>query len=372
MKIIKYGGAILNKPNSFRNLGGILRRSNETALVFSAVGGTSRLLREAAEKAVNSDASYVDSLEQFISIFNTLHADLLGGEFTEADDTHSELLRIIKGIEYTQEAPADVLDHIMQQGEILSSLLLRKYLESEAIDYRHFDSSLHFITDEKHGEAKPQIEAIREILGEQFSELSAPLIIEGYIGRSTSWKATTMGFESSNLTATVFAEIYGVDSIDYISKEMGILSADPEVYEDAIQVESINIHDALMLADAGTRPLSKQSLQFAIDNGLSLKYCDVDGTCHTKISNRVSSSHPVIGLLGDIEAETAILSVLCPKSYSHAASQVMELLEDKTISGSIETIAATKSKLLRLECSGLVKEDFGEIHKIFREKLVEA
>jgi aspartate kinase len=361
MNVIKYGGSVLDRFEVFESIGEELSHGN-SIVIFSAIKGLSRLLKQMISDSINGESVDLYHLEERLLKF---------GRIDKTVSKHvSELKRLLTGIRYTKEASPKVTDVILVKGEIITSVLLRNHLDAVGIEYVHFDSSQYFYTEGSFGISKPNTNKIKESLRECIqASKGKSILMEGFIGIGDTGFPTTMGFESSNLTAIVVAYIAGTDSISYISKVNGIYSIDPELYHEAKPVARLNTYDAIKMSNAAVRILHKESLEFAERNGISLRYCGQKGECNTLITKGIETSYPLISIagsgLGSTNPSFNILSIILPKRFEKNLSIVLDKFSSKSLSSTIYTVQQTRSKVITIQTEELTSNDIRIIHDIF-------
>jgi|GEM_PF-5652988 len=371
MQIIKFGGSVIDDEDKIELLAQEILMPNRL-IIISAAKDLSRAIKEAISNAVTSH-----TVKGFLERYEELIFRLTGNNPNKTDLTDSLLMmkRLLRGISMTKEADPGIIDILLCEGEKTTASLVMQYMDRIGKQYTHFDASKYFITSSDHGSAIPLIDRIRQNIEPLLLDVSnKPIITEGFIGVDPDGRPTTMGFESSNLTAMVMAEIAGVSAIEYISKMPGIYSTDPESYYAAIPVKTLNIYDAKFLASSGTRILHAESLQFADRNGLSLKYCDLELRCNTLINKSIESSYPIVASTSSM-ADRAIgsdhhntITIMLPPQYKMLSSQIISILENKTITAGTEIVPETKSRILRMQIENLTVDDLDRIHEIFNTK----
>ena len=164
MKIMKFGGTSVGKPERMAEIRKLITKDDETKIiVLSALSGTTNALTEisdALSKGDREDAKQrIDALEAH---YQNFIVELLKDEsyFKKAKDTlaeHFEFLNIILKISYSEALNKDIL----AQGELLSTKLFSIYLNEQEIAHVWLPA-LEFMSIDQNNE--PQVASIREKL----------------------------------------------------------------------------------------------------------------------------------------------------------------------------------------------------------------
>ncbi|MEM3371781.1 MAG: aspartate kinase [Candidatus Korarchaeum sp.] len=237
--VVKLGGSVLSSPQDFIRAAEVVKgdfeSGSEIALVVSAMKGQTDSLIEMA-KAVN--------------------------------------------------ASGEMIDAIAGLGEVLSARLMAAALGSLGIPSVAVDpcSPLWPIyTDGSHGDANPDmhttcgavISNIEPLLGK-----SVPVIC-GYIGRTKEGKLTTLGRGGSDTTAVVLASCLKADEVVLVKDSKGIMSADPKLVGNAIEIGNLKAEEALALSIGGAKVLHHKALRYMTPT-LRIRVVSMEGRSFTR------------------------------------------------------------------------------------------
>ncbi|MFN3306389.1 MAG: hypothetical protein ACK42Z_04280, partial [Candidatus Kapaibacteriota bacterium] len=177
--------------------------------------------------------------------------------------------KLLFGIAITKELTLRTMDRLLSYGEYLSSVILEEYLKRQNIDVQFFDSRNLIITDSNYGNAKPilekTIQAIKSNLLPAFKK-SNLLFLPGFIGGSETGTITTMGFESSNLTALLIASIINAREVIFWTDVPGIRTADPKIVADTVLIPEISFEDARMASFNGLKLIHPTMYHYFVRN----------------------------------------------------------------------------------------------------------
>jgi aspartate kinase len=120
----------------------------------------------------------------------------------------------------------------MALGEDLSRILACSVLRANSVEAVQIDARELIVTSSEHGAAKPLFEksAIRiaQLLARRAFETRTVVVTQGFVGQSEVGATTTMGKESSNLTAVVLGATMGASEVVIWTDVEGVRSIDPK------------------------------------------------------------------------------------------------------------------------------------------------
>lgn len=274
LDIMKIGGAVLCEKRGFEALSEILSTycPNPTLFVFSAFSDFSRRLKNIAHRASTEEFIVTQNLikklhEDAINIADSVLSDSvwLGKSLQELDAVFNEIEKILFGVAVTHELTPRILDKILSYGEYLSTIILEIFFLYQNVKVKFFDSGKFIITDENFGNATP----IYRITSEKVKQTILPLFkkynfifTQGFIGRSQSGFPTTMGFESSNLTALLLARILNADKVIFWTDVEGIRTADPKLVSNTLLIEELSIENAKIASTNGLKLIHPKMIEY--------------------------------------------------------------------------------------------------------------
>jgi len=296
MKVIKIGGTALSNSKGLNKFCSSLKTlTTPTIVVVSALDKLSSTL-----KKHYYSTSYPDNFTPFISTFTDFRHLLCQKQLIIFDEytlqCQKKLTDIIKGCQLTNEFSEKALDKILVLGELLSSFFIFCLLKSNNIESKYLDIRGTIVTDSKFGNASPDI----EISNKNISNLSFPTltITQGFIAADKNKDDTTMGFESSNLSALLIAQAVNCQTIEIYTKVNHIYSLDPELYN-AQPVHQIPFQSAQILANTNFKLLFPGMIELAMKRNIEIVYKGLDTDKRTIVSSSSDFTFPVIYLNGD-------------------------------------------------------------------------
>lgn len=271
---MKIGGAVLKDEVGFRSLVNIIKNycGTRTVVVFSAFSNLSRTLKDSALSISRGEQSEsktkIEQAKNFLSdlIKKIIEHQSIATEINKRiERLFDEIERIFYGVSITKELSPRTLDRILSFGEEISAIVLESYLKSQSIDVQFIGAEQIIITDENFGAAHPLIEptaeAVKRKLLPLFEETDV-VFTQGFIGASLAGYPTTMGFESSNLTALILAHILESKEVIFWTDVEGIRTSDPKVVHNTKLIEKISFETAEYLSLNGLKLIYPPMLDF--------------------------------------------------------------------------------------------------------------
>ncbi|MEN3026707.1 MAG: hypothetical protein ABDH31_03230 [Chlorobiota bacterium] len=282
--VYKFGGAVLRLPEGFaamvQRLREGLRQGQPLLLIVSALGRVTRQLEQAAFTAeAGRGAEALAMAAQVLEHHRELAAQLLGSKclgFQEYLEGGAQKLEgYLQGIAVTGELTPRALDAVRSFGEMWASALVAAFLRGSGIDPVCIDAPELIQTDSQHGAAQPLLEPTRAAVHRHLMPLLQPgrvVLTQGFIGRSVEGRLTTMGQESSALTAVLLAALTGAEEVTFWTDVAGIRECNPALVAEATLVPQMSYTQALQVAKAGLRLLHPRMVEFASQSKLRLRF----------------------------------------------------------------------------------------------------
>src|SRR5258706_9399151 len=161
MKIMKFGGTSVGKPERMHHIASLITSTDEpTIVVLSALSGTTNALIEIGYHISKGDrATAKQSIDKLESHYHDFINELVKkpGAIEKANaiiTEHFEFLNIILKISFSEALNKDIL----AQGELMSTKLFSVYLEEKGIDHLLLPA-LEFMSID--GNEEPQIGSIK-------------------------------------------------------------------------------------------------------------------------------------------------------------------------------------------------------------------
>lgn len=153
-------------------------------------------------------------------------------------------------------ATAQVMDMALPLGEKMLPKIFAACLNQMGAKSEFVDSASVLTTDDKFGDASPDMESTRrrsrEVLMPCLSQRRIPLVM-GYTGATQTGQFTTLGRRGSDYSATILGAALDADEVWIWTDVDGVLTADPRVCEDATTLAEITFAEAVVLSYYGAK-----------------------------------------------------------------------------------------------------------------------
>ena len=236
-------------------------QSNGLVLVVSAIGHTTRHLARAAELAEHGNLIEAEQvLDRTVNQHEVL-AEQLG--LTEATSERfytitTQVRSLLEGIAIVRELSPRTRDAVIAAGEDFAAALIVALLEDRELPVRFVDARHIIITDENHGNAaRLPDETTHSVRQRVLPRLNRHEIVltQGFVGATRDGITTTMGTESSDLTATLLAGALAASEVVIWKSLPGLYTADPEIVPNAKLIRSLSFDEAEEMGRRGARIL---------------------------------------------------------------------------------------------------------------------
>ena len=170
MKVLKFGGSSVAKPERIRSVINIVKPylKEKPALVFSAFGGVTDSLIALSSAALAGKNEYKDDLR----LLETRHLDavreLIGIQkqssvLAQVKFTFNELEDVLHGVFLVKERTPRTLDYIMSFGERLSAYIIAEAMKDQDLEVEFLDARKVVCTDSMFGYARVDFQKTNEL-----------------------------------------------------------------------------------------------------------------------------------------------------------------------------------------------------------------
>ncbi|HET9035335.1 MAG TPA: bifunctional aspartate kinase/homoserine dehydrogenase I, partial [Myxococcaceae bacterium] len=267
-QVYKFGGSSLGAEG---RLPVVLRRVAEgqrpLALVVSALGDTTEWLLEAGRAAAAGDESRARGLlERALTLARCRAAEVLGAEDrVELELAWATLLeeagRTLSILGSARSLVPAAVDLLLSVGERVSSQLVAAALRARGVPGLAVDARDVFRTDGRHGDATVSLEASLGPVWERWGDWERQVpVVTGFIGRAPDRSTTTLGRNGSDYAATTLAALLGASEVTIWTDVGGVMTADPDLVEEAYPVPRLTWHEAQELAHFGLRMFHRRTV----------------------------------------------------------------------------------------------------------------
>ena len=287
MKVLKFGGSSVAKPERIKGIVEILKKyvkaGEAFTVVFSAFGGVTDSLIDVAKKAENSDVNYLVEFEKLKARHIESAKLLTSGENLKTllkyiDQNNDDLLNVLKGIYLIREVSARTLDYVVSFGERFSNKIVAHTLVENGIKAEYLDARYVIKTDRNFGSARVDFEETESLIAEYYAHHSDAIqIVTGFIGSvSKSGKnndfglTTTLGRGGSDYTAAILAAGLNASVIEIWTDVDGVLTADPRKVKKAFTIPTMTYAEAMEMSHFGAKVIYPPTLVPALKKKIPL------------------------------------------------------------------------------------------------------
>ncbi|NUN99767.1 MAG: aspartate kinase, partial [Saprospiraceae bacterium] len=273
MKVLKFGGSSVAKPERIRGVVDILKayyiRGDRFTVVFSAFGGVTDALIEMSTLAAKGDEAYDKILADFCqrhvdAARELLKGDLLNQVLPELENNNEVLKNLLYGIFLVREASPRTLDYVLSFGERSSAFIIAYALKQAGIDASYLDARKVIKTDSSFGSAKVDFELSYEKIKEYYVQNPEIQVVTGFVGSTKGGLTTTLGRGGSDYTAALLAAGLNAKSIEIWTDVDGVLTADPRKVKKAFTISAMTYAEAMEMSHFGAKVIYPPTLQPAL------------------------------------------------------------------------------------------------------------
>jgi aspartate kinase len=257
MKIMKFGGTSVGKPDRMHQVAQLITKGDEPVIVvLSALSGTTNALVSIGEAMASGNREqakeHIDKLEAHYQSFikELVKTDTFYAKAKNIVSEHFEFLNIILKISFSEALSKDIL----AQGELLSTKLFSIYLEEKGIDHMLLPA-LEFMTIDAQDE--PQLNVIKVKLSRLLQQHSNKklFITQGYICRNARGEVDNLKRGGSDYTASLVAAAANASVCEIWTDIDGMHNNDPRVVKKTMPIEQLSFEEAAELAYFGAKIL---------------------------------------------------------------------------------------------------------------------
>ncbi len=309
MKVLKLGGGILRSTltiiSSWQRASAYIRNHYDTffIIVISAFGKTTNALEEVVEDWSQGKLSWREKLQ----IISDFHHAIVNNLFENNNDMRLFVLqKIDRAFDEMRTYLSSVrpsrneqlynyaYDFVVSYGEGIASTIGHNYFAAVlGIPNNYVLAKKFILTNKVHRNAEVDIRLTEKNMRENekdFFQGHTVVVTQGFIGgyhkpggRSSN-ETTTLGRESSDLTAVVFAKCYQEHPDDFLRTEIahffkdvaGVFSDDPKINPEAILLPDISYDQAIDLPQGRAQIIHRKALLAAREWKIPLRVSPID------------------------------------------------------------------------------------------------
>ncbi|QNR95989.1 bifunctional aspartate kinase/homoserine dehydrogenase I [Stenotrophomonas sp. 169] len=312
----KFGGTSVADADRYRHVARLLLQRPERmqVTVVSAMKGVTDGLIDLARMAAAGSPQWRDAWHALRARHRGAAASLLGehsGASVEwLDARFDELAELLAALAVIGGLPDDVLDRVQGLGEVCSAHLLGHHFLAIGEDCAVLDAREVLVVE--HGELGVNVDWETSAARLQAWRQRHPqtrVVATGFIARDGKGRITTLGRNGSDYSGAIFAALFDADELQIWTDVDGVLSADPRLVPEAVQLDALSYDEACELAYFGAKVVHPQTMSPAIQRGLPILIRNTFQPDHpgTRITAERSVRGPIKGLT--LSAELAVLNL---------------------------------------------------------------
>ena len=257
MKVMKFGGTSVGKPERMRQIAQLITADKEPVIVvLSALSGTTNALVEISNRLAAMDKEGAkEKIEQLEKHYQNFIVDLLQepalyARAVEMINEHFEFLRITQKISLSDALQKDIL----AQGELMSTKLFSLFLEQAKIEHALLPA-LDFMRLDQNEE--PDLPIIQEKLKGVLAQHPTKniFVTQGYICRNAKGEVDNLKRGGSDYTASLVAAAMHASVCEIWTDIDGMHNNDPRVVDKTVAIEQLSFDEAAELAYFGAKIL---------------------------------------------------------------------------------------------------------------------
>ncbi|MEZ5040932.1 MAG: bifunctional aspartate kinase/homoserine dehydrogenase I [Saprospiraceae bacterium] len=279
MKVLKFGGSSVAKPERIKGIVEILKsyyvRGDQFTVVFSAFGGVTDMLINMSERAAEGDDRYLDMFEEFSERHSETARALLGQDYLQQviphlDNNHEVLRNLLYGIFLVREASTRTMDYVLSFGERNSAYIISFVLKQNGINASYLDARKIIKTDKSFSSAKVDFDLTYSNIRNHYKEHPEIQVVTGFIASAKGGLTTTLGRGGSDYTASLIAAGLNAKVIEIWTDVDGVLTADPRKVKRAFTIPTMTYAEAMEMSHFGAKVIYPPTLQPALQKGIPL------------------------------------------------------------------------------------------------------
>jgi len=282
MNVMKFGGSSVGDARRMRAAAELTAKAVEqqsvnpgSCVVLSAMASTTDALLAAAAAAEQGDGDRALELasQPFDHAHRTAREALTDATavLTRLTALREETNVLLRGTALLRELTPRTSDAIAAHGERISTALFTAILDELGVPAVEIDARDVIRTDDNFGSARPDPEAIAQLVERDVTPLvrrGTVVVTQGYVGGTEQGFTTTLGRGGSDWSAALLGAALGADEVQIWTDVEGVLTADPRWVKTARPVPVLSPAEAAELAAFGARVLHPATIQPAITAGI--------------------------------------------------------------------------------------------------------
>lgn len=268
IRVFKFGGASVKSADAVRNLANIVKRysSENLVIVVSAMAKTTNALEEVLMHWMNADLTAMKEKFKEIEQFHLNEAmDLVNGNPNHVLIHELQVLfnQLESQLGQTPKKGYDFhYDQIVSFGELFSTRIVSHYLNFIGITNTLVDARRCLRSDTSYREGVIDESTSRLLCQRELDFSSANIFLtQGFIAGTEVGTTTTLGREGSDYTAAILANLIDAQDVTIWKDVVGVLSADPKIFSNAVKLNFVSYQEAIELAYCGAQIIHPKTIK---------------------------------------------------------------------------------------------------------------
>jgi aspartate kinase len=263
MIVHKFGGASIKDAEGIKNVAKIISAMQEvpSLIVVSALGKTTNKL----ESVVREHWKRSGKATELLSAIRTEHEGLIGQLWPQGGGPLDEVNDLFVELEWAlEDEPRDDFnyeyDQIVSFGELLSTTILSSYLNEIGFRHAWVDARDLIKTDNNFRDARVDFDLTAEAVKRMLNG-EGPFLTQGFIGCTSENFNSTLGREGSDYSAAILAYLLGAEEVWVWKDVPGLMSGDPQLFDNAVLIDQLSYAEAIELAYFGAKVIHPRTIQ---------------------------------------------------------------------------------------------------------------
>ena len=310
----KFGGTSLANADCYQNVAQQLTGQAEI-VILSAAAKTTRQLRDMLFAAAKGKSFANDIKNLFFLQVHLIQPPLPEAEIIKLrqnlQDDFENLSELLQTVEQTGSYSAALKATILGYGEYWSTRLMSSYLAQNyqvlALDAR----DILFVDKTASGTIEVNWQRSQDALAKALEKQHYDIVlIPGYIASTNDGQATTLNFNGSDFSATIFAKLFNANKLIKWTDTNGLHTSDPRQVSNSMLIKQIDYQTALSFAYFGASIIHPQALLPVMNANIPMQIknsFDPNGASTCISNHAMSTTNLVHGIVHN--DEIALLTI---------------------------------------------------------------
>jgi aspartate kinase len=279
--VMKFGGTSVGSAERIRQAATIVhqhaQRGDQVVVVVSALSKVTDLILSVLNSARLGNGEVMEEgLRQLSERHEQVVSELFQGHTRKSVSADVQTIlhhmrEFCSALKLLGSATLQVMDMVLPLGEKMSARIFSACLNELGAKGTFVDSARIVATDDKFGDAAPDMEATsrqcREILLPLLQQGQIPVVM-GYSGATAAGQVTTLGRGGSDYSGTIVGSAMDAHEVWIWTDVDGVLTADPRVCPDAVTLPEVTFAEAIELSYYGAKVIHRKAIWPTMDRGI--------------------------------------------------------------------------------------------------------